>query len=222
MDATADRPNLASTGWALLGMLSGGDELSGYDIKKWSNWVLRFFYQSPAYSQIYSELKKLEQLGLVTSRMDSDGAARSRRLYRITPLGMDAVSAWTADAPYDPPTLKHSVLLRVIFGHLTEPQRLRELLQEHVAYCDRMQRNAAVEARATEEQPVWAYAKVALNWAERYYASERELALELMKDLDEAEAEFAGARQTGGAGVVWPERDYWYEVEQRVKTEEGD
>lgn len=85
-----------------------------------------------------------------------------------------------------------------------------------------MQRNAAVEARATEEQPVWAYAKVALNWAERYYASERELALELMKDLDEAEAEFARARQSGDKGVVWPEREYWYEVEQRVKAEEGD
>ena len=218
----ADRPNLASTGWALLGMLSGGDELSGYDIKKWTNWVLRFFYQSPAYSQIYSELKKMEELGLVTSRMDNDAGARSRRLYRITPAGMDAVAGWTSDAPYDPPTLKHNVLLRVIFGHLTEPQKLRELLREHIAYCDRMQRNAGIEARATEEQPVWAYAKVALKWAERYYAAERELALELVKDLDEAEAEFGGARQAGGEGIEWPEREYWYEVEQRVKQEGAD
>lgn len=217
-----DRPNLASTGWALLGMLSGGDELSGYDIKKWTNWVLRFFYQSPAYSQIYSELKKMEELGLVTSRMDNDAGARSRRLYRITPAGLDAVAGWTSEAPYDPPTLKHSVLLRVIFGHLTEPQKLRELLSEHIAYCDRMQRNAGIEARATEEQPVWAYAKVALKWAERYYAAERELALELVKDLDEAEAEFGRARQAGGAGIDWPEREYWYEVEERVKQEGAD
>lgn len=203
-------------------MLSGGDELSGYDIKKWANWVLRFFYQSPAYSQIYSELRRMEELGLVTSRMDSDSGARSRRLYRITPPGMDAVAAWTSEAPYDPPTLKHSVLLRVIFGHLTEPQKLRELLQEHVAYCDRMQRSAGVEARATEEQPVWAYAKVALKWAERYYAAERELALELVKDLDAAEAEFGRARQAGEAGIDWPEREYWYEVERRVQEAGSD
>ena len=86
-----------------------------------------------------------------------------------------------------------------------------------------MQRNAAVEARATEEQPVWALREGGVEGGPNATASERELALELMeRDLDGAEAEFARARQSGGAGVVWPEREYWYEVEQRVKTEEGD
>jgi DNA-binding PadR family transcriptional regulator len=221
VEATPAKPNLAPTGWALLGMLSGGDELSGYDIKKWSNWVLRFFYQSPAYSQIYSELKKMEELGFVTSRVDSDGGARSRRLYTITASGQQAIAAWTRESPYEPPVLKHNVLLRITFGHLTDPAKLRELLGEHIAYCDQMQRNAGVEARATEEQAVWAYAKLALKWAERYYAAERELALELLKDLDEAEAEFGTARDRG-AGIAWPEREYWYEVEQRVKKEESD
>jgi DNA-binding PadR family transcriptional regulator len=54
--------NLAATSWALLGMLSYEHELSGYDIRKWIDWSMRFFYGSPAYSQIYSELKKLEKL----------------------------------------------------------------------------------------------------------------------------------------------------------------
>lgn len=219
--AAASKPNLAPTGWALLGMLSGGDELSGYDIKKWTNWVLRFFYQSPAYSQIYSELKKMEQLGFVTSRVDNDGGARSRRLYKITDSGQDAIAKWNREEPYDPPTLKHSALLRVTFGHLTDPDKLRALLQEHVAYCDRMQREAGIEARFTEDQPAWAYARIALRWAERHYASERELALNLIKDLDEAEADF-GAALSATTTVPWPERDYWYEVEQRIKLEEGD
>ncbi len=34
---------------------------------------MRFYYGSPAYSHIYSELKKLEQLGLVTSRVEHTG-----------------------------------------------------------------------------------------------------------------------------------------------------
>lgn len=221
MAEEAPRPNLAPTGWALLGMLSGGDELSGYDIKKWTNWVLRFFYQSPAYSQIYSELKKMELLGFVTSRVDNDGGARSRRLYKITESGQEAIGKWTGEEPYDPPSLKHSALLRVTFGHLTDPEKLRGLLHEHVAYCDRMQREAAIEARFAEEQPAWAYARIALKWAERYYASERELAMNLIKDLDEAEADFAGALQ-GGAAIPWPERAYWYEVEQRIKKEEAE
>lgn len=57
-DGAAEALSVSPTGWALLGMLSGGDELSGYDIKKWFNWTIRFFYSSPAYSQIYSELKR--------------------------------------------------------------------------------------------------------------------------------------------------------------------
>src|ERR1700753_154836 len=107
------KPNLAPTSWALLGMLSYEYELSGYDIRKWIDWSLRFYYGSPAYSQIYSELKKLEQLGFVTSRVDLSGGARSRRLYKITPSGLDAVTRWANEAPVDPPVLKHSPLLRV-------------------------------------------------------------------------------------------------------------
>ena len=78
------KPNVTATGWALLGVLSYQDELSGYDIKKWTEWSLRFFYGSPAYSQIYTELKKLEDIGFVISRVENDGGARSKRLYTIT------------------------------------------------------------------------------------------------------------------------------------------
>ncbi|HZQ32621.1 MAG TPA: PadR family transcriptional regulator [Mycobacterium sp.] len=213
-------PDLAGTGWALLGMLSGGNELSGYDIKKWSNWVVRFFYQSPAHSQIYSELRKLERLGLVTSRVDHDGGIRSRRLYKITDSGMEAITRWTNEAPYDPPILKHSVLMRITIGHLSQPGKLKELLQEHISYCDAMLREAGTEARWTKQQPAWAYANIALKWAERYYASERELALQLVKDLDEAEAVFATAFDGSDGESPWPMRDYWYEIEKRVKAEE--
>lgn len=38
----------------MLGLLSFDQELSGYDLKKWADGSLRFFYWSPAISQIYS------------------------------------------------------------------------------------------------------------------------------------------------------------------------
>jgi DNA-binding PadR family transcriptional regulator len=214
------KPNLAATSWALLGMLSYQHELSGYDIRKWIDWSMRFFYGSPAYSQIYSELKKLEQLGLVSSRVESSGGIRNRRLYKITQAGLDAVTRWAAEAPVDPPTLKHGPLLRVTFGHLTNPGRLKEILQEHVAYADEMQRKAAKDARWAGVEPSWAYAQVALQWAERYYANERELALQMIKELDEAEAAFAEAGD--GAKTPWPPPEYWYEIEKKADAEEPD
>ncbi|ELP46698.1 PadR family transcriptional regulator [Mycobacterium avium subsp. paratuberculosis S5] len=106
-------------------MMSYEEEVSGYDLKKWIDWSVDLYYWSPSYSQIYTELKKLEALGLVTSRVERDEGTRSRRLYKITPAGMDAVTQWTNHAPVDPPVLKHSVLLRVTFGHLSNPGRLR-------------------------------------------------------------------------------------------------
>src|SRR6185312_5139127 len=120
------KPNLAATSWALLGMLSYEYELSGYDIRKWIDWSMRFYYGSPAYSQIYSELKKLEKLGLLTSRVENNGT-RSRRLYKITQSGLDAVTRWAREAPLEPPSLKHPAVLRIALGHLSDPAALKDM-----------------------------------------------------------------------------------------------
>lgn len=209
--------NVSPTGWALLGMLTGGDELSGYDIKKWINWAIRFFYSSPAYSQIYSELKRLERLGLVSSRVDA--GIRSRRMYKITEAGLAAVTRWANDEAVEPPTLKHNPLLRVMLGHLLNPGRLREILTEHAAYAEQLHEAAATEVRWTSEQPAWAYARLALRWSEQYYAAERDLALQLLKELDAVEEAF---EEGGPEGVQFPVREYWYEVERRIAAEGED
>lgn len=206
--------NVSPTGWALLGMLSGGAELSGYDIKKWINWAIRFFYSSPAYSQIYSELKRLEKLGLLSSRVEA--GIRSRRMYKITDDGLTAVSRWANEDSVEPPTLKHNPMLRVMLGHLLNPGRLREILIAHAEYAEQLQQAAAVEVRWTSEQPAWSYARLALKWSEQYYAAERELAMQIIKDLDAAEETFG---ESGPQGVEFPVREYWYEVERRIAAE---
>lgn len=210
-----DGLNVSPTGWALLGMLSGGAELSGYDIKKWINWAIRFFYSSPAYSQIYSELKRLEKLGLVSSRVDA--GIRSRRMYKITEHGLEAVTRWINEDPVEPPTLKHNPMMRVMLGHLLNPGRLREILTAHAVYAEQLQQAAATEVRWTSEQPAWSYARLALKWSEQYYAAERELALQIIKDLDAVEETFG----ENGEGVQFPVREYWYEVERRIAAEDS-
>ena len=220
MDETSENPTkaaLAATSWALLGMMSYEEEVSGYDLKKWIDWSVDLYYGSPSYSQIYTELKKLEGLGLVTSRVERDEGTRSRRLYKITPAGMAAVTEWTNDAPVDPPVLKHSVLLRVTFGHLSNPSRLKELLQEHVAYAEARHRKAVEDAEGAEAEPAWAYSVLALRWAAKYHAAEREFALELMKEIDEADAVLQKAPK-GGYGKARTTPGYWREVEKQVRA----
>ncbi|VEG54903.1 regulatory protein [Mycolicibacterium aurum] len=213
---TLDGVNVSPTGWVLLGMLSGGDELTGYDIKKWFNWTMRFFYSTPAYSQIYSELKRLEQASAVSSRVEA--GVRNRRMYKITDRGLAAVTRWANEAVVEPPTLKHNPVLRVMLGHLLNPGRLREVLTDHAAHVEQLHQEAATEARWVGDQPAWSYARLALQWSEKYYAAEHELVLQMLKDLDGVEETFA---ESGQDGVEFPVREYWYEVERRIAAEDA-
>lgn len=210
-----DKAALAATSWALLGMMSYEEEVSGYDLKKWIDWSVDLYYWSPSYSQIYTELKKLEALGLATSRVERDEGPRSRRLYKITEAGMTAVTAWATDAPVDPPVLKHSVLMRMTLGHLSNPARLKELLQEYVAYAETCHRKAVEDAEGATAEPAWAYSVLALRWAGKYYAAEREFALEMIKEIDEADAVLQKAPK-GGYGKPRTTPGYWREVEKQV------
>ncbi|MBF6475676.1 MULTISPECIES: PadR family transcriptional regulator [Nocardia] len=178
-------PDLPTTAWAVLGMLSHADELSGYDLKKWADWSLQFFYWSPSFSQIYAELKRLEKHGYATSRtvVHEDGV-RGKRMYAITPEGRAAAANWVNHAPVEAPVLKHSVLLRAWLGNLAEPDRMREILTEHIAYAEKMRRRAEADAQGAEANPDWAYPELVLRWCVRHYEAERDFARELLADID--------------------------------------
>ena len=163
---------LAPTGWAVLGLLSFGNELTGYELKKWADNSLRFFYWAPATSQIYAELKRLERLGYVTSREAAHDELRNKRVYRITTAGRDALRRWLRDAPVEPPVLKHGVALRVWLGHLVEPDELRSIVEQHRQYAEEM---------LVEEGP--ARVQELIRWGARYYEAERALADEMLREL---------------------------------------
>ncbi|MEU5580827.1 hypothetical protein ACGF5Q_23710 [Streptomyces huasconensis] len=51
----------------MLGLLSFPGKRTGHELKKWAHASLRFFHWSPAFSQIYAELRRLEALGHATA-----------------------------------------------------------------------------------------------------------------------------------------------------------
>ncbi|MFI9064848.1 PadR family transcriptional regulator [Streptomyces sp. NPDC053429] len=182
---------LPATGWAVLGLLSFGKELSGYDVKKWADRSLRFFYWSPSFSQVYSELRRLEEAGYASSRRigQEDGGARDKRVYEITEAGLEAVREWAREAPVDPPVLKHGPMLRLWLGHLMEPAQMREVLRRHQEFAEEMRRRAEADAAAAGGEEAWAYPTLTLKWAERYYAGERDLAAAMLDDIEALAAE---------------------------------
>jgi DNA-binding PadR family transcriptional regulator len=186
----AGAPN-AATPNAVLGLLSFGQELSGYDLKKWADHSLRFFFWSPAISQIYSELRRLESLGYVTSRVVAKDDTRSRRLYRITDEGRAWLAHWLVSEPADVPVLKHPTILRVWLGHLMEPAALREAVTEHRSRVEAQLDEVREDRRVVAANESMAYAELVIRWAERYYSAELDNTNRLLDDLAELDARSA-------------------------------
>ncbi|MFF4454394.1 PadR family transcriptional regulator [Streptomyces goshikiensis] len=180
------KQDLPPTAWAVLGLLSFPGERTGYELKKWADSSLRFFYWSPAISQIYAELRRLEELGYAASARSGPEEARAKRRYAITTAGREALAGWAADtADAGPPVLKHGLLLRIWLGHLTEPERLRAAVGEHLERT-RGELTAVREAmERARKVPRWAFPELALRWSERQHLAELELAEALLTDLEE-------------------------------------
>lgn len=156
------------TGYALLGLLSFGRELSGYELKQWADDSLRFFWTAPAMSQVYREIERLAERGFVTRRSVVREGSRPTKVYRLTPTGTEAVREWLAEPP-EPPSLKHPIALRVFFGHLLEPEDLRKALEAHRDWCQQMLADLDEVRQSLGDDPVWHNAALVADWGLDYY-----------------------------------------------------
>lgn len=105
-------PSLSPAATVILGFLSR-KEMSGYEIKSEVDISTRFFWAA-SYGQIYPELKKLREAGLVEGD-DRPQGGRKRTVYRLTGAGRDALLAWLRTAP-ETLELRHEGMLKVFFA----------------------------------------------------------------------------------------------------------
>jgi DNA-binding PadR family transcriptional regulator len=160
------------TGYALLGLLSFGQELSGYELKRWGDASLRFFWSSPAMSQVYRELERLVSSGYVTQRHVVRDGTRETRVYRLSEAGEQAVRQWLAEVP-EPPVLKHPMALRIFLGHLLEPEDLRKAIEAHRDWCDQMLADLSQVRDHLGDDPMWRNAARVAEWGLDYYRGDR-------------------------------------------------
>jgi DNA-binding PadR family transcriptional regulator len=87
---------IGPTGYVILGMLSWRP-MSGYDVKSVVDNSTRFFWAA-SYGQIYPELQRLAEGGLVEGEAE-EGSARRRTVYRVTRTGRKALRDWLVEEP---------------------------------------------------------------------------------------------------------------------------
>lgn len=97
--------------------------LSGYDLKK--IFSLSFiFFSGLSYGSIYPALKKLEQEGLITMKLEIQENAPNRKVYTITKLGRQ-VFLESLKSPFGIQGVKNVFLMRLFFfEYLSQAERL--------------------------------------------------------------------------------------------------
>ena len=120
---------MKKTRFVILGLLQEED-LSGYDIKKSINIRMSFFWQE-SYGQIYPELSKLKEEGLIEQAPSKgSGKAKIEKIkYRITPDGSQALKRWM-EAENEKDTIRSEFLLKMFFATEQNSEEMRRHLTQ--------------------------------------------------------------------------------------------
>ena len=122
---------LSPTAYVILGFLSWSPK-SGYDIKRLVDESTRFFWAA-SYGQIYPELKRLAEAGLIEGAGGPQGGRR-RTVYSLTPEGSARLREWL-DVEPETFELRDEGLLKLFFASAspeTAAATLRAKRRQHL------------------------------------------------------------------------------------------
>src|SRR6476660_4951191 len=116
---------LSPTAYVILGMVSR-EARSGYEIKAAVDSSTRFFWAA-SYGQIYPELKRLAEAGLVEGS-DAPRGDRKRTVYAITEAGSAELRDWLRQPPATS-EMREEGLLKLFFAGMLDPEEAVEILR---------------------------------------------------------------------------------------------
>lgn len=143
--------DLSATAYVILGMVSR-EPRSGYEIKAAVDGTTRFFWAA-SYGQIYPELKKLSEAGLVEG-IDASQGDRKRTRYAITADGEAALKDWLRKPP-EAAEMREEGLLKLFFSGVLEREEavetLRAMRQRRLELSERLRSMEPQKMENTED-----------------------------------------------------------------------
>jgi DNA-binding PadR family transcriptional regulator len=142
---------LSATAYVILGFVRN-EPRSGYEIKAVVDNSTRFFWAA-SYGQIYPELKRLSEAGLIVGA-DVPTGGRKRTVYEITADGEEELRAWLRQAP-ETFEMRDEGLLKLFFADALPREEalaiLRSMRDRRRATNDQLQ--ALKELKGEIEDP---------------------------------------------------------------------
>ena len=120
--------------YALLAILRVG-ALSGYDLQKQFSQSVGNVWHAPD-SQIYPELRRMEEAGLVEGEDQLRGERGRRRVYHVTEAGDRAFVEWM-NAPMEYQRVRDPAHLRAAYLETVSHETARQFFEEHIAQWER-------------------------------------------------------------------------------------
>lgn len=92
------RSTISVLGYSLLSLLARKDR-TGYELSRFTSGARSMIFSSSGHSNIYKELAKLKTDKYVTFRVVKEARPFDKKVYTITPLGLDTLRAWLRVGP---------------------------------------------------------------------------------------------------------------------------
>src|SRR6187200_2551581 len=141
---------LSATAYVILGLVRN-EPRSGYEIKAAVDNSVRFFWAA-SYGQIYPELKRLSEAGLVEGS-DVPRGERKRTVYAITADGEAELVAWLRQPP-ETVEMREEGLLKLFFSGALPPEEAAATLRSMREYrLELGARLRGMEQEALEKDP---------------------------------------------------------------------
>ena len=123
--------SLPTSSYAVLGMLSL-TPMSGYELAQAVNRSIAHFWPMSK-TQVYSELGRLDSLGLVEGAAVEQERLPDKRVFSITDSGCRVLEEWLNTPGPEPNTYRIPTLVKLFFAHRMERASLAALLDDFEA-----------------------------------------------------------------------------------------
>ena len=149
--SASDMPTTAAettpTGRVILGMLSLGKS-TGYDIKQFVDKSTRHFWAA-SYGQIYPELRRLQDSGLIVGRDEPTGG-RARTVYELTEAGRAALDSWLCSTEVPLYELRDEGMLKLFFSDALPERRIENIRRMRERHELKLAQLKAIESYANQ------------------------------------------------------------------------
>lgn len=126
---TVSTHRLSTTSYVVLGMVALRGPSTSYDLKRAVGHSVGYFWPF-AHAQLYSEPKRLVDLGLLEVSVQREG--RRKQTFSITERGRAEVRRWLAESTTDQMQVRDVAELKLFFGELAQPEDVLTLAKEQI------------------------------------------------------------------------------------------